>query len=187
MGDGGVGEEVAQAAPAFLRGAQCSAPQPALLPLSLCFSPCLPCPLPPILCPSLCLCLAPLARLALMTHLGLAGRLLREQGPRCSPSGGGGERHPGIPGPWGWLLNPQGTRHDASGSSSDWIPGCPPQLSQPLSCCFRAVGSQLPLTFLPRALWEQLEDKGMGECPPLLLPPGATGPSLRPVLISQAA
>lgn len=74
-----------------------------------------------------------------------------------------------------WLMDPQGTRHDASGSSFDWIPGCPPQLSQPFSCCFRAVGSQLPRTFLSRALWEQLEeDKGAGEYPPLLLPHGVT-------------
>lgn len=47
-----------------------------------------------------------------------------------------------------------------------------------LSCCFRAVGSQLPLTFLPRALWEQLEeDKRMGERAPLLLHPGVTSES----------
>lgn len=36
-----------------------------------------------------------------------------------------------------------------------------------VSCCFNdGGGAQLPLTFLPRALWEQLEDKGMGETPP---------------------
>lgn len=52
------------------------------------------------------------------------------------------------------------------------LTGCrvPPRNSA-LSCCFRAVGSQLPLTFLPRALWEQLEeDKRMGECASALGP-----------------
>lgn len=80
------------------------------------------------------------------------------KGPAVPEGGGGGERTQEFQAS-AWnsgcllscvgLLDPQRTRHDASGSGSSLIPSAPRNSVSPLICCFRAMGSQLRLTFLP--------------------------------------
>lgn len=128
-------------------------------------------PASPCLLSSACLCISALAPLALSGSDDSSGIGMKvtqgNKGPAVPDSGGGGEWHPGIPGPCAWLLDPQGTRHDASGSSSPLIPGCPPQLSQPpqllLQTCGVSAASYIPALEHCGSSWRRT--KGWGSIP----------------------
>lgn len=128
-------------------------------------------PASPCLFSSACLCISAWVPLALSSSDDSSGIGMKvtqgNKGPAVLDSRGGGEQHPGIPGPSVWLLDPQGTRHDASGSSSPSIPGCPLQLSQHpqllLQSCGVSAASYIPALEHCGSSWRKT--KGWGSIP----------------------